>query len=64
MNINKICACCGGEARGMQWWNRDNGYSLCGPCGDDMLKKVTPEEIRSSFGHRGKHWDVKKKEED
>ena len=47
------CCCCGAEAKGRQWWNRDTGYGICVPCG---VRYYANDE--SAVGKRGIHWDV------
>jgi hypothetical protein len=55
-----ICACCGSETIGRQWWNRDTGYGLCTDCIDFVAnsKGMMPEEMERSYGKRGVHYDV------
>lgn len=53
-----LCSCCGAEARGRQWHNRDTGYGLCTNCIDFCHRKETPESFRSLYGDRGVHFDV------
>ena len=51
------CACCGGEAKGKQWWNRDKGYGLCPKCHAWMKSRgVSDEEMHSDYGVEGLHF--------
>lgn len=53
----KTCACCGGEAYGAQWWNRDTGYGICAKCVDWQLsRKTSPAEILNLYGVEGINW--------
>jgi len=53
-----ICSCCGSAAIGRQWWNRDHGYGLCGPCVPFILERSTPDELKQGYGIRGHHFDL------
>lgn len=53
------CCCCGQPAKGRQWWNRDAGYGVCKPCGDDTARKEGEQAARSYYGERGVHWDIR-----
>ncbi|MFP3637562.1 hypothetical protein [Paraburkholderia sp. SIMBA_054] len=53
-----VCCCCSGEAFGRQWWNRDTGYGLGKCCIDFASRGVSEEEMKSSYGVRGIHYDV------
>lgn len=53
------CACCGGEALGRQWWNRDTGYGGCTKCIAWMRGRgTTEEEIKQSYGIEGVHFSI------
>ena len=61
------CAVCGGEARGRQWKNRDNGYGVCVRCADantarygegDDSTGLDGDTTRALFGVRGYHFAV------
>lgn len=53
-----ICCCCGGQAIGRQWWNRDKGYGVCVKCSKSIAKKETPEYMKECYGERGYHYDI------
>lgn len=55
---NMLCACCGGSAgHWQQWWNRDTGYGLCGPCVPWLIDRgMTPEELERNYGKPGIHY--------
>jgi len=55
------CACCGGLARGRQWWNQDTGYAICASCVAWIRNstRMTEEDIRSAYGVEGIHWGIK-----
>jgi hypothetical protein len=60
--MNKIknleCCCCGDSCKGRQWWNRDNGYGVCGKCIAWMRSRKTSEtEIRDLYGIEGEHFN-------
>ena len=57
--INLICCCCNANIRGRQWWNRDKGYGLCSSCAEWIAETETAKEMRSNYGVRGKHYDIK-----
>lgn len=51
------CSCCGGSAKGRQWWNRDTGYGLCTKCVPFVSdRQSTPEQLRQSYGIEGVHY--------
>lgn len=57
--MNLKCCCCGNRAKAVKhWWNRDNGYGLCGKCATMMQarKDYDVEEFTSYYGHEGVHW--------
>jgi hypothetical protein len=63
-----VCACCGSEARGRQWPNRDTGYGVCLRCADANTAKYGEGDAsvgqrgmttRALYGVRGYHFDVK-----
>jgi hypothetical protein len=56
------CCCCGGTARGRQWHNRDTGYGLCPNCIDRCEADVPVGHTTRSYGVRGIHYDVERKE--
>lgn len=57
--IGLTCSCCGGPARGRQWWNRDAGYGLCPKCAEWIATREPASEIRSSYGVAGYHYFTK-----
>ncbi len=59
---NLICAVCGGEAPGRQWWNRDQGYGICARCFEDVAKKEGRLRAIHSYGRPGVHHSPKPKE--
>lgn len=52
------CCCCGNEARGRQWWNRDTGYGLCNRCAEMISKKEDEETMESCYGKKGTHYSI------
>ncbi len=51
------CSCCGSNALGRQWWNRDTGYGLCAKCVYWLLdRKTDPVEIELNYGRAGHHF--------
>ena len=55
----KVCACCGSDAgRWAQWWNRDNGWGICGDCVDWMLTRPgeSAETVTRAYGEPGVHY--------
>jgi hypothetical protein len=59
---NLECNCCGGPARGRQWWNRDDGYGMCVGCIAYVRSRGMDEEtIRDYYGIEGIHWGVEEK---
>ena len=52
------CAVCGAETQGRQWWNRDIGYGVCIPCGDECAAKDGYQESVLLYGNRGEHWGI------
>jgi hypothetical protein len=50
------CCCCGGEAKGRQWYNRDKGYGLCSNCVEKVYGSLTPEQMESAQGIEGVHY--------
>ena len=60
--IKLQCCCCGGEAWGLQWWNRDKGFGLCGKCADILATRESPEEMESNYGIKGIHYFSDKEE--
>jgi len=60
-NVRSLqCGCCGGEARGRQWWNQDKGYGMCSNCIKWIREKgkETEEEIRQCYGIEHIHFNV------
>lgn len=57
-----ICACCGKYTYGRQYWNQDNGYSLCKKCADWIEEKDGKEYLESCYGKRGVHFDIPESE--
>jgi hypothetical protein len=60
--VTLTCCCCGESTRGRQWHNRDTGFGLCPACADWIAKSTTPEDMRSCYGERGIHYDIKENE--
>lgn len=56
---NLECSCCGCEALGRQWWNRDTGYGLCIKCADIISKSEDDESMKSCYGISGIHYNIK-----
>jgi hypothetical protein len=52
------CACCGGNAVGKQWFNRDKGYGLCRSCSHNPKITKDANELESCYGIRGVHFDI------
>jgi hypothetical protein len=50
----KICACCGGETIGIQWFNQDKGYGLCLKC-YEWIKERTYTDMERTYGKKGIH---------
>ena len=57
--ISLTCSCCGGEARGRQWWNCDTGYGLCPKCAAWIATREGAIEIKSCYGVAGYHYFTK-----
>lgn len=55
-----ICSCCGGSAKGRQWYNRDEGFGLCNGCIDFVGRGISDEMFKSAYGVRGVHYDVER----
>ena len=54
------CCCCGGEAIGRQWYNRDKGFGICSRCVAWVASSGTSaREIRAHYGVAGVHYNVK-----
>lgn len=45
-----VCSCCGGEAPGRQWHNRDIGYGVCTRCADWIGERKTVEYMLRGYG--------------
>lgn len=58
--INPSCCCCGAECPPMkQWWNRDNGYSICKRCIQKELDSGTSKEcLQENYGKPGIHYEA------
>ncbi len=54
------CACCGTEAIGRQWHNRDIGYGLCEACADWIAGRETAEYLHKGYGVKGIHYYIEK----
>lgn len=52
-----ICACCGNDCVGRQWWNQDAGYGLCEKC-EIPVAGYEGEEIQNSYGKKGIHYSL------
>jgi len=50
------CCCCGEQAQGRQWWNRDTGFGLCSKCAQIISKKEDAETMKSCYGEEGIHY--------
>lgn len=59
-----VCCCCGEQAIGRQWFNRDIGYGLCPNCISFCRDKSTKEEMKSCYGIEGIHYNIKRGEYD
>lgn len=53
-----ICACCGAYTLGRQWFNQDKGYGLCPKCITLCSRGQTDQEVQSTYGVRGVHYDL------
>lgn len=62
-----ICACCGSETKGRQWWNRDTGFGVCVPCADrntacygegEPGESCAGDSTFALYGVRGIHFDI------
>ncbi len=53
-----VCNRCGKYAPGRQWWNRDTGYGLCKPCGDELVARDGLASVEFDNGQRGFHWGL------
>lgn len=60
------CNCCGGLARGRQWYNRDTGYGTCQSCIEriEASNQMSPKEIESCYGIKGVHHSIEGQKED
>lgn len=58
-----VCACCGEPTKGRQWYNRDDGYGICPPCGNAVAEREGEAAARSYYGRRGIHWDTEAAQE-
>lgn len=56
--VTLTCSCCGGEARGRQWINRDLGFGICTRCADWIAGRETVAYILRAYGVRGEHYAV------
>lgn len=56
--ISLTCACCGTEAKGRQWHNRDNGYGVCLDCVTNLSQTEKPETLQDWYGIAGVHYRV------
>jgi hypothetical protein len=56
-----ICACCGQETRGRQWWNQDTGWGICPKCARWIESIEGREHVEDCYGKQGIHWDVEQK---
>jgi hypothetical protein len=53
------CSCCGGPARGRQWYNRDTGYGLCDKCAQWIKPRETTEYMEECYGIEGYNYSIK-----
>lgn len=53
-----ICNCCGKYTKGKQWWNRDKGYGICTPCGEEQAARDGLESVELSNGKKGINWGI------
>jgi len=63
MIINKpikslTCCCCGERTKGRQWFNRDNGFGICGSCISKIERKEDAETVKNCYGVRGIHYNI------
>lgn len=55
--VSLTCSCCGSDAKGRQWHNRDLGYGLCVKCADWMIGRgESKEDMQRNYGSNGIHW--------
>ena len=53
------CCVCGARAPAKKhWYNRDQGFGLCGRCAAWLKRQADyqAEEFTSNYGHEGIHW--------
>jgi hypothetical protein len=53
------CCVCGEVAPARrQWWNRDQGFGLCGACAVQLQRRpdYDADEFRECYGDEGVHW--------
>lgn len=59
--IKKLrCCICGQDAKGRQWWNRDNGYGICGRCAVEEAATLSNREMIQSYGKVNIHYYLNK----
>ncbi len=59
------CCVCGEATRGRPWWNRDDGYGICGKCVTFVQRHrpfgrdpIDATEFRRLYGIHGVHYNV------
>lgn len=52
------CNCCGNGTTGKQWWNRDTGYGICTPCGEEQEKRYGLAYVEDLNGKKGVNWGI------
>lgn len=53
------CCVCGERAPAYKhWYNRDQGYGLCGQCAALLQRRpdYDPQEFTTNYGREGVHW--------
>jgi len=62
--VRLTCCVCGSRCQGRQWWNRDAGYGLCGPCAHWLtaVHRTPAAEMVDLYGHDGRHYFLKSTE--
>lgn len=62
--VSLTCACCFGDCRGRQWYNRDTGYGVCWRCIVwQRSRGIGEKEIKDCYGIEGVHFNVKETDE-
>lgn len=50
------CCCCGGDTQGRQFWNQDTGHGLGTCCVAYIRERMSPDDIRQTYGVAGVHF--------